>query len=569
MPGRQPKERQNSMDKNNTTMKRKFYILFALAAALTAALPGKAQQKKEAYVVQLPGKTELKFVYDGNKSKTEQVAKKLRLKVWDIDETQTLSTGLKIPAWAGSLDSSNKWAKKVVFDKSFKDYKPKSTLYWFNMCESLEEVDGMENLNTFSVTDMRYMFKGCSSLKTLDLYGFKTLNVARFAGMFNGCSSLTTIYCEDTWTAGLGKSNGMFDGCAKLKGAVAYDSKKTDVEMANPETGYFTKKVEEYDIWVAGVKVTNLNAGNVTGTWLKGGKVSYDKAANTLTLDNAVVDYDGDSGMELACTDLVVRLVGDSKISYKGNIIIQKTTTFTGGGSLTAISTDGYGAINPRDAAKLTIDGCTVVAKGGKGIICTEESTLAVKNGAMVSATGTDFSIGGNTAVELDGVEILSPTEELLWGGFILDKKLFTKVLLYGKTVKPVTTEVVIGPAGGLYGVMLDSYNDKKIAVIKAVRESTSMGLKEAKELVEKAPVVVIESLSIAAAIAARDRLIEAGGTAHIYLHGTWKPSGISSPTAGVQRRGVYNLHGVSIGTSADRLPAGVYIIDGKKIVKK
>lgn len=35
---------------------------------------------------------------------------------------------------------------------------------------------------------------------------------------------------------------GMFSGCTNLKGAVPYDASKTNVSMANPETGYFTKK---------------------------------------------------------------------------------------------------------------------------------------------------------------------------------------------------------------------------------------------------------------------------------------------------------------------------------------
>ncbi|MBP3774564.1 MAG: hypothetical protein ILA34_04350 [Bacteroidaceae bacterium] len=34
----------------------------------------------------------------------------------------------------------------------------------------------------------------------------------------------------------------MFYGCINLKGAVPYDETKTDGRMANPETGYFTKK---------------------------------------------------------------------------------------------------------------------------------------------------------------------------------------------------------------------------------------------------------------------------------------------------------------------------------------
>ena len=34
----------------------------------------------------------------------------------------------------------------------------------------------------------------------------------------------------------------MFYGCTSLQGAVPYDASKTDASMANPETGYFTKK---------------------------------------------------------------------------------------------------------------------------------------------------------------------------------------------------------------------------------------------------------------------------------------------------------------------------------------
>lgn len=60
--------------------------------------------------------------------------------------------------------------------------------------------------------------------------------------MFKGCKELTTIYCDDDWNREGMKSNDMFKDCAKLKGAAAYDGSKTDVTMANPTTGYFTKK---------------------------------------------------------------------------------------------------------------------------------------------------------------------------------------------------------------------------------------------------------------------------------------------------------------------------------------
>ena len=56
----------------------------------------------------------------------------------------------------------------------------------------------------------------------------------------------------------------------------------------------------------------------------------------------------------------------------------------------------------------------------------------------------------------------------------------------------------------------------KKIAVIKAVRELTPLGLKEAKDLVEAAPKVVLEGVSKDDAEAATAKLEEAGASADI-----------------------------------------------------
>ena len=58
--------------------------------------------------------------------------------------------------------------------------------------------------------------------------------------MFFNCRELTTIYCKATWDCGY--SGGMFEECRKLRGAVPYDFTRTDVEMANPETGYFSSE---------------------------------------------------------------------------------------------------------------------------------------------------------------------------------------------------------------------------------------------------------------------------------------------------------------------------------------
>ena len=58
---------------------------------------------------------------------------------------------------------------------------------------------------------------------------------------------------------------------------------------------------------------------------------------------------------------------------------------------------------------------------------------------------------------------------------------------------------------------MLQSFGDKKINVIKVVRSVTSLGLKEAKELVESAPVAVKEAVAKDEAEDVKGKLEEAG----------------------------------------------------------
>lgn len=62
------------------------------------------------------------------------------------------------------------------------------------------------------------------------------------------------------------------------------------------------------------------------------------------------------------------------------------------------------------------------------------------------------------------------------------------------------------------FDVVLTSAGDKKIAVIKAVRELTGLGLKEAKDMVESAPAPVVEGASKEDAEAAKTKIEEAGG---------------------------------------------------------
>jgi large subunit ribosomal protein L7/L12 len=66
------------------------------------------------------------------------------------------------------------------------------------------------------------------------------------------------------------------------------------------------------------------------------------------------------------------------------------------------------------------------------------------------------------------------------------------------------------------FDVILASAGDKKIQVIKAVREVTTLGLKEAKDLVDGAPKNVKEGVSKADGEAAVKKLVEAGAKAEL-----------------------------------------------------
>ena len=66
------------------------------------------------------------------------------------------------------------------------------------------------------------------------------------------------------------------------------------------------------------------------------------------------------------------------------------------------------------------------------------------------------------------------------------------------------------------FDVILTAAGDNKVNVIKAVRELTALGLKEAKDLVDGAPKAIKEGVSKADADAALKKLIEAGATGEI-----------------------------------------------------
>jgi large subunit ribosomal protein L7/L12 len=93
--------------------------------------------------------------------------------------------------------------------------------------------------------------------------------------------------------------------------------------------------------------------------------------------------------------------------------------------------------------------------------------------------------------------------------------------------VSAAAAVAVAGPAAGAapaaaveeqteFTVVLSSFGENKVNVIKAVRELTGLGLKEAKDLVDGAPKPVKEAVNKADAEAAKKKLEDAGAKAEI-----------------------------------------------------
>ena len=192
----------------------KFYLryccamCFALISFLLAT-PQRAQaQTREAYVNRSADETTLTFYYDALRATRTG-------KSWGIEETKK-ERDYTFPAWAGTWKVADRTTLRVVFDASFRDFRPTTTAAWFYHCKALTKIEGLEYLNTAEVKDMSSMFWGCSALTSLDLKNFNTQNVTDMRYMFSDCSGLTSLDLSHFNTQNVTDMTMMFSGCSGL-----------------------------------------------------------------------------------------------------------------------------------------------------------------------------------------------------------------------------------------------------------------------------------------------------------------------------------------------------------------
>ena len=177
-------------------------LLFRLAVLVAAMMCALGAAAAEAYACYTSSNTTLTFYYDNQRSSRSGT-------------TYDLNTGTTNPGW--DTDGTKYNVTKVVFDPSFAGARPTTTCYWFFYMLNLQSITGMEYLNTSEVTNMVFMFWGCTKLSSLDLSHFNMSKVTDMASMFNSCTGLTSLDLSSFNTSKVNIMNYMFFGCTNLR----------------------------------------------------------------------------------------------------------------------------------------------------------------------------------------------------------------------------------------------------------------------------------------------------------------------------------------------------------------
>ena len=253
----------------------------------------------------------------------------------DADATQEVSyASLLYPAYAvfegstGTLtfkcspskperayDLNREWSaineniKKVVFDASFANARPASCYKWFCGCVNLAQIEGIEYLNTEEVTNMAWMFKGCSNLKSLDVSKFNTAQVTDMSYMFTHCWGLESLDVSRLNTENVTNMENMFLYCS--------NSKLTSLDVSN----FNTEKVTNMSCMFRGnSNLTSLDLSNFNTQDVK--DMSYMlmdcRGLTSLNLSGFnTPNVENMSGMFNGCYDLTTIYVSDKFVTTK------------------------------------------------------------------------------------------------------------------------------------------------------------------------------------------------------------------------------------------------------------
>ena len=151
---------------------------------------------------------------------------------------------------------------QVYVVKEYKSSSPCYSDYWKDKDKAIKlykSVSGKSIVTCKGVTDMEFMFDGCSNIIKLDMSNFDTSNVVDMSCMFYGCKSLSSLYLTGFDTSKVRDMSGMFNGCTNL----------TSLDLSSFDTSNTTEMIMMFNSCskLISVDLSNFDTSNVTNIW--------------------------------------------------------------------------------------------------------------------------------------------------------------------------------------------------------------------------------------------------------------------------------------------------------------
>lgn len=312
----------------------------------------------------------------------------------------------------------------------------------FDGCASLESVMIPESVTSIESN----AFSGCSNLKDILVPELTTLGTDVFSDADESLRVWRYEIAESAATSADGKTHLKIVSVQDKNGATV--SNFSDIPDGVITNGYVVDKdgsggdpsAVYYDVWVADVQVSNMNADDVLGASDEGATVTYDANSATLTLNNVNLAVSDSRFAIYAEQDLTISLIGDNSVTLDGSVEISDLTWQTSivggyvvpepaasiackGGSLTVQNgSDNRGSLTATNDVEISymndngsFMNCGIVATGTVDIRDAKVEANSSYVHANNSATECSYGIFAGQGIVFDGADVTAMGDEATW----------------------------------------------------------------------------------------------------------------------------------------------------------
>ena len=233
-----------------------------------------------------------------------------------------------------------------VIDSTVTKYKTEDLSLFFAGLSEMESVEGLEYLDTSNVTDMSWMFSGCSSQTSLNLKNFGTSNVTNMKGMFSYCSALTKLDLSDLDTSKATDMSNMFVDCSSLK----------SLNLSNFDTSNVT---DMHSMFIFCQSLTNLDLSNFDTSNVTDMKEMFGNCFSLKSLELSNFDTSNVTDMSWMFSDCTSLMFLDLSNFDTSNVTNMKGM-FSSCSALTSLDLSSFNTSKVTDMEKLLYDNPTL-----------------------------------------------------------------------------------------------------------------------------------------------------------------------------------------------------------------